>query len=68
MLITKYGEVKDSVYLDPIGKQLIFYNHIKQEPCGSWPITDELPGNVEPLRYKGEGGEKRIREEDRRRG
>jgi len=50
VLITKYGEVADGEYLDPKGKQVISFDHIKQEVTGKRPIGGELDGSLEPLR------------------
>eukprot|EP01114_Cavostelium_apophysatum_P005036 TRINITY_DN155_c0_g1_i1.p1 TRINITY_DN155_c0_g1~~TRINITY_DN155_c0_g1_i1.p1 ORF type:complete len:279 (-),score=78.59 TRINITY_DN155_c0_g1_i1:53-889(-) len=50
VLITKYGEVADGEYLDPKGKQVITFDHIKQEVTGKRPISGELDASLEPLR------------------
>jgi len=50
VLITKYGEVADSEYLDPRGNQILTFDHIKQEVTSHRPISDELDSSLEPLR------------------
>jgi len=50
VLITKYGEVADGEYLDPKGKQVISFDHIRQEVTGKRPISGELDSSMEPLR------------------
>jgi len=50
VLITKYGEVADGEYLDPKGKQVITFDHIKQEVTGKRGISGELDSSMEPLR------------------
>jgi len=50
VLITKHGEVGENAYLDPIGNQIIFYDHIKQEVAGCRPMNGELDAEVEPYR------------------
>jgi len=51
VLITKHGEVSDGEYLDPRGKQVLLYDHIKQEVTGARPAASgELDGDVEPFR------------------
>lgn len=51
VLITKYGEVTHSEYIDPRGQQVLFYDHIKQEVSGSRALKEgELDPDVEPYR------------------
>jgi len=50
VLITKYGEISDGEYLDPRGKQIIKYDHIKQEVTGHRNISAELDSSLEGLR------------------
>ena len=50
VLITKYGEVSDGEYLDPHGKQVITFDHIKQAVTGKRAISDELDSSLENLR------------------
>ncbi|GAM20123.1 hypothetical protein SAMD00019534_032980 [Acytostelium subglobosum LB1] len=50
VLITKKGEVSHSEYLDPKGKLVLTYDHIKQVVSGSRPIAGELDSDVEPYR------------------
>jgi len=51
VLITKYGEVSDSEYLDPKGNQVIHYDHIKQEVTGKRGISGgDLDSSLESLR------------------
>jgi len=51
LLITKYGEVADGEYLDPKGKQIVQYDHIRQAVSGAKPLSgNELSGALEPLR------------------
>jgi len=51
VLITKYGEVSDGEYLDPMGKQVISYDHIRQEVTGKRGISSgELDSSLESLR------------------
>lgn len=35
VLITKYGEISDSEYLDPTSKQIVGFDHIRQELTGN---------------------------------
>jgi len=49
VLITKHGEVGDNGYLDPRGKQVLIYDHIKQEVTGSRHASD-IDGEVEAFR------------------
>jgi len=50
VLITKYGEVGESAYLDPRGHQVVLFDHIRQEVSGSRPIKGEIDADVEPFR------------------
>jgi len=50
VLITKYGEVNDSEYLDPRGKSVIQFDHIKRDIVGQRPISGELHQETEPYR------------------
>jgi len=50
VLISKYGEVSDSEYLDPKGKCVVKFDHIRQEVAGSRPIAGELDDSVESWR------------------
>jgi len=49
-LITKYGEVADGDYLDPKGKLVVHFDHIKQQVTSSKAISNELDSGLEPLR------------------
>lgn len=50
VLITKYGEVNDNEYLDPRGKAVIQFDHIKREVVGHRAISGELHQETEPYR------------------
>eukprot|EP01092_Planopodium_desertum_P006057 TRINITY_DN2499_c0_g2_i1.p1 TRINITY_DN2499_c0_g2~~TRINITY_DN2499_c0_g2_i1.p1 ORF type:complete len:291 (-),score=69.94 TRINITY_DN2499_c0_g2_i1:96-968(-) len=50
LLITKYGEVSDTEYLDPLNKIVVTFDHVTQEVTGSRPIAGELDADVEPYR------------------
>jgi len=51
VLITKYGEVADGEYLDPKGKQVVQFDHIKQEVVGKRPIgSGDVEQSLENLR------------------
>jgi len=50
LLVTKFGEVSNSEYLDPQGRQVITFDHFKQEISGSRPAEAELPDELEPWR------------------
>eukprot|EP01096_Ripella_sp_DP13-Kostka_P003912 TRINITY_DN15908_c0_g1_i1.p2 TRINITY_DN15908_c0_g1~~TRINITY_DN15908_c0_g1_i1.p2 ORF type:complete len:318 (+),score=160.46 TRINITY_DN15908_c0_g1_i1:94-954(+) len=50
VLITQYGEVNENEYLDPKGKLVIQFDHIRQEVVGSRPIAGELDSSVEDFR------------------
>jgi len=49
-LITKFGELGTSEYVDPRGGQIITFDHIRQEVTGSRPIGSELDSAVESWR------------------
>jgi len=49
-LITKHGEIGNNEYLDPIGGNIISYDHIKQKVTGTRPISGELDSSVESFR------------------
>ncbi|PRP73951.1 subunit of heterodimeric actin capping protein cap32/34 [Planoprotostelium fungivorum] len=50
VLITKYGEVSDSEFVDPRGGLVLRFDHIKQQVVGNRPISGELEASTEPLR------------------
>eukprot|EP01121_Diplochlamys_sp_Union-15-3_P000572 TRINITY_DN1049_c0_g1_i1.p1 TRINITY_DN1049_c0_g1~~TRINITY_DN1049_c0_g1_i1.p1 ORF type:complete len:284 (+),score=62.60 TRINITY_DN1049_c0_g1_i1:59-910(+) len=51
VLITKYGEVGHGEYLDPQGKQVITFDHIKQEVTSSRPLgSSDIDNDAEPYR------------------
>eukprot|EP01104_Vermistella_antarctica_P012754 TRINITY_DN3750_c1_g1_i1.p1 TRINITY_DN3750_c1_g1~~TRINITY_DN3750_c1_g1_i1.p1 ORF type:complete len:298 (+),score=93.90 TRINITY_DN3750_c1_g1_i1:39-896(+) len=50
VLVSKYGELSDSEYLDPHGKSVIQFDHIRQEVVGSRGLSGELDGDVEAYR------------------
>lgn len=50
VLITKFGEVNDAEYLDPRGRCVIQFDHIKREVVGNRPISGELHQEVESFR------------------
>jgi len=51
VLICKPGEVGDGEYLDHRGKQVVLFDHIKQQVTGSRPIqAGDITQEVEPLR------------------
>lgn len=50
VLITKHGEVGEGEYLDPVGQQVLRFDHIKQEVQGARPLSGEIPADMEPLR------------------
>jgi len=50
MLITKHGEVGEGEYLDPRGKQVVLFDHLRQEVTGARPLKGELDADVEPFR------------------
>jgi len=49
-LITKMGELSPNEYLDPLGKQVITFDHIKQQITGHREIKRELDASAEPFR------------------
>jgi len=50
VLISKYGEVGANEYLDPVGNQVLTFDHFKQEVLGSRVISGELDSEIEPWR------------------
>jgi len=55
VLITKFGELSPEEYLDPQGKQVITFDHFKQEINGTKPAGDtEMNGELEPWRAAAE--------------
>jgi len=51
VLITKFGELSGEEYLDCIGKQVVTFDHFKQEVTGSRPAGDgEFNPELEPWR------------------
>jgi len=50
VIISKFGEVNPNEYLDPIGKQVVTFDHIKQQITGHRAIGNELDSSVEPFR------------------
>jgi len=50
VLITRYGEVSDNEYLDPRGKSVITFNHIRQEVTGHRAVAGEIDSGVESTR------------------
>jgi len=55
VLITKFGEISESEYLDPKGGQVVSFDHIKQEVTSTRPVAGELDEEVEPFRAQFEG-------------
>jgi len=49
-LVTKFGEIGTSEYLDPVGGQVFSFDHIKQKVTGSRSISGELDSSAEPFR------------------
>jgi len=49
-LITKFGEVDRGNYLDPRGKKVVAFDHIRQEVTGSRSIKNELDSSIENWR------------------
>jgi len=49
-LITKQGEISSNEYLDPASKQVVTFDHIKQEVTGSRSAGSALDSDVEPFR------------------
>jgi capping protein alpha len=49
-LITKFNEVSPGEYLDPRARQVVQFDHIRQEVLGSRAISNELDRDVEPFR------------------
>jgi capping protein alpha len=50
VLITKYGEVSESEYVDPRGKCVLKFDHIKQQLQSHRALGGELDNDVEPYR------------------
>ncbi|EFA75005.1 hypothetical protein PPL_11690 [Heterostelium album PN500] len=50
VLLTKRGEISHNEYLDPKGKVVITYDHIKQTVTGSRPVSGEMDSDVESYR------------------
>merc|ERR1712188_34547 len=50
VLITRFGEVSDSEYLDPRGYCVVQFNHIRQEVTGSRAVAGEIDTSCESLR------------------
>lgn len=50
VLITKVGEVADGEFLDPKGKQVLTFDHIRQQVTGSRAAGGEIDGDVESFR------------------
>jgi len=50
MLITKFGEVAPNEYLDPQGKQVVTFDHFKQEAVSTRPVAGEINDELEPWR------------------
>jgi capping protein alpha len=50
ILISKHGEVAEGEYLDPKGKAVILFDHIKQEVTGKRALSGEIDDSLEPLR------------------
>jgi capping protein alpha len=50
VLITKMGEIGTNEYLDPIGKKVITFDHIKQQITSQREIKGELDSSIEPFR------------------
>ncbi|KAF2075302.1 hypothetical protein CYY_003379 [Polysphondylium violaceum] len=49
-LITRVGEINHNEYLDPKGKQVLTFDHIKQQVTGSRAISNELDSDIESYR------------------
>jgi len=49
-LITKFGEIRENEYLDPRGRVVLTFDHIRQEVTGHRPIGSELDASAEPYR------------------
>jgi len=50
MLVTKFGEINNNEYLDPLGKQVVTFDHFKQEVVSTRPVETELNDELEPWR------------------
>jgi capping protein alpha len=49
-LITKFGEISPNEYLDPLGGNVLTYDHIKQKVTNVRPISGELDSSAESFR------------------
>eukprot|EP00010_Vexillifera_abyssalis_P005776 CAMPEP_0201551578 /NCGR_PEP_ID=MMETSP0173_2-20130828/7729_1 /ASSEMBLY_ACC=CAM_ASM_000268 /TAXON_ID=218659 /ORGANISM="Vexillifera sp., Strain DIVA3 564/2" /LENGTH=285 /DNA_ID=CAMNT_0047961869 /DNA_START=63 /DNA_END=920 /DNA_ORIENTATION=+ len=64
VLITKYGEISDSEYLDPRSKQVIGFDHIRQEPSGqNRGAGNAIDSSVEPTRAAFDGAAQKYCDE-----
>jgi len=50
VLITKQGEISENEYVDPVGQQVLQFDHIKQEVVSVRPLAGELAADMEPVR------------------
>jgi len=50
VLITKFGEISNTEYLDPQGKQVLTFDHFKQEVVSSRRADAEVNDELEPWR------------------
>jgi capping protein alpha len=50
VLITKFGEIGTNEYIDTVGKQVVTFDHIKQQITGKRDLKGELDASVEPFR------------------
>jgi capping protein alpha len=50
VLVSKEGEVGTNEYIDPVGGEVITFDHFKQEVTGSRPLAGELPDDAEDWR------------------
>lgn len=50
VIICKQGEISPTEYLDPVGKQIVTFDHIRQTVTGHRAIGSELESSVEPFR------------------
>jgi capping protein alpha len=50
VIICKQGEISNNEYLDPIGKQVVTFDHIKQQITGTRAIGSELDSSIESQR------------------
>jgi capping protein alpha len=49
-IITKFGEISPNEYIDPLGGNVLTYDHIKQKVTNVRPISGELDSSAEPFR------------------